>query len=376
MTQIIKKFITTNAIDGSKILLLNNEMLRGRNAANTADIDVFRVTLDDIIEYQNLIRAADSLPIPSSPKEYATIEYIENYLNGKHDAKDAVSYLAVGDVASTFAAGDSVTPASLVGTDALSVDGKVFGAGDVKTPAIRVALTGQTSGLENGIYDLIAASGSDFTLTRSADFDGLEDESGQEVTHGAYFRVMSGTAYSGYEAILTTEDPLVINTTVLTFAKYPSTLSLVAGDMLSKTGNTFSVDLAPIAGLESTNLGSDGGQIRVKIDQAAAEKDRSTRLDTNSGAVVAPVPKKTAFTLGAAAITNQYVDLPFVASQDSVMVLIAGGGLSHEGDDYSVNYTGGAGSKTRITFEGGIATGGLSALISGDKLSVSYKAFA
>jgi hypothetical protein len=43
MTRIKKKFIETNAIDGSKVLFLNDEAFRARNAANTADVELMKL---------------------------------------------------------------------------------------------------------------------------------------------------------------------------------------------------------------------------------------------------------------------------------------------------------------------------------------------
>lgn len=375
MAQILKKFIGDNQVDGIKLRLLNGQMLRWRNAAGTADVDVLRVTSADKAEFQVLPEALATLPIPSAPKQFATIEYINNYLAGKIDAKDSVSYLADSDIAGTFSAGNATTAATLTGNTALVVDGKTFGPADVTTPRMRIALTGQTAGLQNGVYDLTAATASSFTLTRSRDFDGLENESGNEVTTGAYFMVTAGTMYAGYEALLTTPDPIVINTTSLNFVRYPSTLSLTAGDMLVKIGNDFSIDLAPLSGLESTNPGNANGQLRVKTDTATLEKDQTTRRDPTTGATVAKRSKKLTVTLTSTDITNQYIDLPDVAADSSVQLAIAGAGDQLEGDDFTVNYTGGTGSKTRVLFVGGLANGGVSALIAGDKVAVSYTAF-
>ena len=375
MSQIQRKFIADNAVSGSKIRLDNNDILRARNAANTGDISILKVTSADKVEFQNLPEALSTLPIPSAPKQFATVEYIQNYLAGKVDAKDSVSYLADSNIAGTFSAGDATTPATITGTAALVIDGKTFGAGDVTTPKVRIALIGQTAALQNGVYELTAASASSYTLTRAPDFDGLTNESGNEVTTGAYFMVTQGTLYSGYEVLLTTADPIVINTTALSFVKYPSTLSLTGGDMITKNGNDFSVDLAPLSGLESTAPGTQAGQLRVKVDTATLEKDQTTRRDSTSGALVARKWKQFRVTLSATDITNQYIDLPDVAADSSVDIQIAGAGAQIETVDFNVNYTGGTGSKTRVTLAGGLATGGVSALVAGDVVTVRYGSF-
>lgn len=355
MTQFVTKFYQDNSVTGAKIRLANNETLRARNAGGSADVDLFKLTSADLFEMQQQPVAAAALPIPNSPKQYVTVEYVENYVMGKTDAKDAVNLLSSTNVA-------------LSGSTPLTIDSVVV------TNGMRIALTGQTTGSQNGVYvaNVLALT---YTLTRATDFDQVDDAGGTEVTTGAYFKVIAGTVYSGWEAVLTSADPIVIDTTTLTFALNPTVQALTAGDMLKKTGNDFSIDLASNGGLESTNLGNQAGQLRVKVDTAVLEKDQTTRRDPTTGAVMARKAKRYAYTLTATDVTNQYFDLPDVAGQDSLGVLVVGGGLQVEIDDYTINYTGGTGAKTRITLAGGLASGGVSALVTGDRIVATYTAF-
>lgn len=90
MSQIQKKFIADNAVDGSKLLLLNAQNLRAKNAAGSGEIPILQVNPADQVEFQNLPYAKSTLPMPSAPKQFATLEYIENVISGRGDAKDAV----------------------------------------------------------------------------------------------------------------------------------------------------------------------------------------------------------------------------------------------------------------------------------------------
>lgn len=355
MSQIITKFIQDNAVTGAKMRLNNNETARARNQANTADVDLYKLTTGNVWELQTQPTAASALPIPSAPKEYTTVEYVQNYVMGKTDAKDAVNLLQSTNLA-------------LTGVAPLTIDGVTV------TSGMRIALVGQTTGTENGVYvaTIVALT---YSMARATDFDQVNDASGKEVTTGAYFKVISGTVYSGWEAILTTANPVQIGVSSIDFAANPTIQALTAGDMLRKTGNDFSLDTATNGGLESTNPGNATGQVRVKTDTAALEKDQTTRRDPTTGAVVARKSKKQPFTLTPTDITNQYVDLPDVAGTGSVVFTAVGGGDQVETDDYTINYTGGVSSKTRITFAGGLATGGVSALVTGDKLVIGYTSF-
>lgn len=356
MTQTYKKWIPDNSIDGVKILIGNGQFLRGRNFNNTADINLVTITSADIVQLESLLEVNGSLPIPQNPKQLATIEYIQNYVMNKSDAKDAVDLLCDEDI-------------PLTGPAPLVVDGRMM------APDKSVALTDLTDSTQRGIYTYAEAAGN-YTLTRRADFDQLNDAGGLEVTKGAYFRIISGTVYSGYEAQLTTNDPIVIGTTALTFAKYPSSLAIAAGDMLAKTGNKLFLDLASISGLESTNPGDDGGQLRVKVDQSALSPDRSTRLNPSTGALEARKDFCEPFTLSPVNVSNGYVDIPHEAARHSVDLLIEGAPPQHIDVDFTVNYTGGAGGVTRVTFINQLASAGQTALAVGEKIWIKYKAFA
>lgn len=350
MSQMKTKFYEDNSVTGAKIRLGNNEILRARNAANTADLNIIKANASDKPEFLLLPEVSAALPVPSALKQLATIEYIQNYVNGKGDAKDSVSLL-------------SNTNLALTGVAPFSIDGVTV------VDQMRIGLVGQTTGSQNGIY-VVTITGLTYSLARAIDAD-----TSAKVTEGMYFFVTQGTAFAGYEALLTTVDPIVLDTTSLVFATYATTAAQVAGDMLSKSGNTWSVDLAALGGLESTNAGNVAGQLRAKVDTAALEKDQTTRRDPTTGAIVAKKLKKTLFTLNATDISNQFVDLADVAAQDSIKLEVAGAGSQFETIDYTVNYTGGASSKSRITFAGGLATAGVSALASGDIITISYMAF-
>ena len=77
---------------------------------------------------------------------------------------------------------------------------------------------------------------------------------------------------------------------------------------------------------------------------------------------------KETLTLSGTNITNQYVDLAYTVLTNSLHLSIDGV-TQYEGDDYSLSTVAG---KTRITFLNELATGGVSALVAGDKLRAHY----
>lgn len=99
----------------------------------------------------------------------------------------------------------------------------------------------EATGANNGIYVVTAVGdGSNpFVLTRRADAD-----SSSEVQAGmrtwANEGAAAGTGDSGY--VLTTNDPITLNTTALSFSKYTGLGQVTAGNRATATGNTINVN--------------------------------------------------------------------------------------------------------------------------------------
>lgn len=79
----------------------------------------------------------------------------------------------------------------------------------------RVLVTGQTTGSENGIYHVTTVgSGSNGTWARSPDADATGD-----MTAGMVVMVTEGTSYADTSWKITTDDPITLGTTSITFAQ-------------------------------------------------------------------------------------------------------------------------------------------------------------
>lgn len=153
------------------------------------------------------------------------------------------------------------TTANTALTGLLTIDGITLVALD------RILVKNQTAPAENGIYT--AASGA---WTRATDSD-----TGAEVVSSAVF-IEEGTTQSNTMWTMTTDAPIVLGTTALTWVQFAATLSLVAGAGLLDTGGTWSVELATISGLEF-DAGGVGGKLQVAVNATGSIQRTATGLE-------------------------------------------------------------------------------------------------
>lgn len=205
---------------------------------------------------------------PAADLQAATKQYVDALVGGLRP-KAAVAAATTANI-------------TLSGTQ--TIDGVALVAGD------RVLVKDQTAGEDNGLYEVAAGAWS-----RTTDAD--NSPSG-EVVNGIYTYVLGGTANGGKGYILTTQDPIVLDTTALTFEIYndvaQAPVSSVNGetgavvltsDDISDTGQTnkwaTQPELDKLAGIEAgatagATWGSDiTGQPAI-VDQATAEAGTST----------------------------------------------------------------------------------------------------
>ena len=186
-------------IDGNEISSTDTDgnISLNPNGDGNVDVNTARIT---------------SLADPVDPQDAATKAYVDAARSGL-DVKESARAATTGNI-------------TLSNTQ--TIDGVALVVGD------RVLVKDQTDPIENGLY--VVASGS---WTRSADAD-----EPNEVNAGLFVFVEEGTANADSGFVLTTDNPLVVGTDPLEFVQFSGAGQIVAGDGLSKTGNTLSVNVA------------------------------------------------------------------------------------------------------------------------------------
>jgi hypothetical protein len=365
MSRLLGKFVQDSTITDLQIRLRNNLALRARNVGDTADVEILKVSNTDIInilgEMSMQSNKITDLAAGTGPNDAVNLSQVEALVAGLTDPKDAARVATTAALpASTYNNGTNGTGATLTANanGAIgSIDGVAVAVAD------RILVKDQSSGVENGIYVVtqLGDGSNPWILTRSDDAsigggDVVSQPEGEQVTQGMYVPVAQGTLNGSLGYIMTTVDPISLGTSVLTFVQMGESIN--AGQGISKTGSTISVDAGD-------GLGFSGNQLVVLVDDDLVNGS----TDIKGGEVVGRKDFEETFTLSAGDISNGYVDLTKVASNESVQLFPRFGIKQKAAVDFTVSYTGGSGSKTRVTFAGDLAT----IVAVGDVIDINFR---
>ena len=167
---------------------------------------------------------------PSNPLHAATKQYVDNLLQGL-DPKASVKAATTANIASLAGGAPNV------------LDGVTLAAND------RILVKDQSTPAQNGIYTVATlGTGSNGTWTRATDADSWAE------LPSAFVFVEQGTvnADSGY--VCTSDQGGTLGTTAVTFTQFSGAGQVIAGNGLTKTGNT--IDVVGTAGRIVANADS------------------------------------------------------------------------------------------------------------------------
>lgn len=198
-----------------------------------------------------------NLATPTADTDAATKAYVDATKQGL-DVKDSVRVATTANI-------------TLSGTQ--TIDGVSVIAGD------RVLVKNQSTGSANGIYVVAAGSWS-----RSTDAD-----TSAEVTSGMFTFVEEGTTNADSGWVLTTNNPITLDSTSLTFTQFSGAGQIEAGAGLTKTGTTIDVVTASasriVVNADSIDLATVGtaGTYRSVTTDAYGRVTAGTNPTTLSG---------------------------------------------------------------------------------------------
>lgn len=141
------------------------------------------------------------------------------------DIKNSVRAATTTNIADISSSGPTIGGASIT-----SIDGVTLQTGD------RVLVKNQSTASQNGIYVVNLFNGNVNSFTRADDAN-----SNGELTAGTFVFVEQGTENGDHGYVISTDGPIVIGTTAITWTQFSGTGQIVAGNGIIKSGNTLSV---------------------------------------------------------------------------------------------------------------------------------------
>ena len=339
MSLVSTRGLQDDAVNGSKIKLDNNQNFRARNAANSADINLFKLNASDILEYLQLPQYSGS--------SFATQGYVTTQLS---------SYIPSSEKGANN------------GVATLDSNGKIPSS-QLTVSAFEYKGTYNASTNSPSLVNGTGSAGDQYKVSVA----GSQDFGSGSIS----FAVGDYVLYNGsiWEKVDTTDAVSSVNSQ--TGAVVLTTSDISEGTNLYYTAARFNTafsgksttDLA-----EGTNLYHTTARARTaavvnstasnETDQAASVSAMKSYVTANSGDANFQY-----FTLNGTDITNGYKDLSVAVSRVIAVDVKGWSNPQWLADDYSVSLTGGTGGTTRVTFAGDMLS-----LISGDKIKVTYKA--
>jgi hypothetical protein len=306
--------IAGDAVSNDKLANMASGTLKGRASSGTGDPEdltasqaktLLALASTDISDFHTAVRQnrLDQMALPTASVSMNS-QKITNLATPTSENDAANKAYVDGARAGLDVKGSvrAATTANIALSGEQTIDGVGVVAGD------RVLVKNQTTGSENGIY--VVASGS---WGRASDAD-----TSDKVTSGMFTFVESGSTNGDTGWVLATDGSIAVGTTSLTFSKFTSQGEILAGDGMTKSGNT----LNAIGTADRVSVSADA----IDIASTYAGQSSITTLGTVTTGVWS------ATTIGVAKGGTNLTTVPkgsvMVANAADAFTALDGGGVS------------------------------------------------
>ena len=269
---------------------------------------------------------------PSQALGAATKQYVDAVAQGLQ-VKASVQAATTANLTATYSNGTSGVGATLTnsGTQAaFSVDGYTASVND------RILVKNQSSALQNGVYVVTTAgSGStNWVLTRASDYD---NSPAGEVAAGDFTFVDNGTVNAATGFVQTLPSPVTVGTTAINFVQFSGAGQITAGNGITQTGNTLSVNesqltLNNLGGTLSAAKGGSGidssASTGIPKVTSGAWSVNATTSDLSEGSNLYFTDERAQDAVGNALVDSSTIDFTYNDAGNSITASVIEAGLT------------------------------------------------
>lgn len=218
---------------------------------------------------------------PTTGTDVANKAYVDSVAQGL-DVKYSCMVATTGALpSSVYSNGTNGVGATLTGS-ANGALGSIDGV-SIAATGLRILVKNQANAFENGIYVVttLGDASTKFVITRASDFN-----SSANISSGAFTFIEQGTIQSDTGWVLTTDGLITVGTTGLDFAQFAGAGAVIAGNGLTRSGNTISALLnSGASGNIVPSISITASGLSIKVDNSSISIDGASQLQVKAGGI-------------------------------------------------------------------------------------------